>query len=127
MNVFKHINHPSALKVAIRILSRWSCNQQQINAILDIDIKQVDSISTNDVCLSCEQILRISYIVNIHSSLSCIFKNHRNIYGFMSMKNNNKVCQGRSPLQVIETGDMTALADVYNEVFLLKNRPQSLD
>ena len=48
--------------------------------------------------------------VNLHNLSSVIFDNPKNLYGFLSMSNNHPFFGGASPLGIIGTGDISALA-----------------
>ncbi|GEM78745.1 DUF2384 domain-containing protein [Vibrio superstes] len=91
------------LKAALKTLELWGCSDSQKEVILG-------GLTGGEV--SSEQLVRISYILNIHCCLKTIFKNPQNIYGFMSMKNNNSFFEGRTALNVIESGRVEDLERV---------------
>ena len=106
------------LKVALRVLSKWECSQEQIQNILNIKNLEsyITSKTNNQIMLSEEQIDRVSLILNIHASLVNLFNNEDNIYGFMKFKNTNKPFGGKTPLNLIETGNFEALKQVNTEI-----------
>jgi hypothetical protein len=108
------------LRVAIKILKHWSNDQKQHLAILDIPLKCYSSVQINDNSYQFElnqnQETRICIILNIHAVLKTLFRNKNNIYGFMSMVNNNVYFEGETPLAKISTGKMKDLQDTYNHI-----------
>jgi hypothetical protein len=94
-----------AMGTALQILEKWGCNQQQIQAVLrlpesysDLDFEQVN--------FSREQVERVSYILNIHASLSTLFSNPENVYGFMNMVNLNQPFNGTRPIDFIYNSEI---------------------
>lgn len=87
-------------KTAINFLDQWGCSSSQIDQIL------------------AEQglHLRISYILNIHVRLRTLFENQDNVYGFMSKANSNPFFAGRSPLELILSGNLITLKSVYEHI-----------
>ena len=122
------INPSVAFKVAFNILEKWGCTALQKQAILGIKKgsfnryqKDLDTVSLSD-----DQLERISYITNIHQALRTVFSNPDNIYGFMSMKNNNPYFNGRTPLSIISTGKFGALYEVFKRVDGMRNGINSI-
>ena len=76
--------------------------------------------SVDTARLSGDQVERISYILNIHAALRIVFDNPENVYGFMSMPNNNSYFNGRTPLTVISTGNFGALYETFKRVDALR-------
>ncbi|MDK1287428.1 hypothetical protein [Pseudoalteromonas umbrosa] len=106
--VSKVIDHTQALSLALNILDKWGCSSKQKEQILAIKIKQIEA-GFVDIKLSDEQLIRCSHVANIHAILRAKFTNPRNIYGFMSMKNNNPLFKGKSPISHIESGHLNEL------------------
>lgn len=73
------------------------------------------------VRLDRDQLTRISLIFNIHAALRQQFSNPDNAYGFMGMRNNNEFFNGRSPLEVIESGDIIALYETFKRIQAVSN------
>ncbi|WP_280564813.1 hypothetical protein [Chromohalobacter sp. 48-RD10] len=67
-----------------------------------------------------DQLARVSYLLNIHAALGVVFDDPSKVYGFMSMVNHNDGFNGRSPLDVIAQGDLTALRETWLHVNLLR-------
>ena len=96
------------------ILNKWGCSTCQKAAILGITEKDVETYHNekNSPSLTHEQVKRLSYILNVHFSLKSMFSNPENIDGFMTMENNNPYFNGRTPLSLIETGELVALSEL---------------
>ncbi|ROZ79956.1 hypothetical protein EF096_19395 [Pseudomonas neustonica] len=63
-----------------------------------------------------EQNYRISVILNIHATLRLVFLNPANQHGFMRMRNNNTFFNGRTPLEIIKSGDLNALHETWHRI-----------
>lgn len=100
-------------KTCNNILDKWGCSISQKANILGIDQENFVSNNAGKTVYTSEQLQRLSYVLNIHASLSTMFSNPDNIYNFMSMNNENAYYSGRSPLSLIEDGSLTALSDIY--------------
>ncbi len=108
------INHTIAYDLGANLLEKWGCTTAQKLAILGIakaDFTRYQKDSSV-VYLNTEQLYRISYLTNIHQSLKEVFSNPKNLYGFMSMKNNNSYFNGRTPLSIIAKGKVNDFSDV---------------
>ena len=57
------------MRAALLILEKWNCNQQQIQTLLKLPEKY-NNLDIEKVNFSQDQIVRISYILNIHAGLS---------------------------------------------------------
>lgn len=108
----------AGLKAAFNILEKWGCNGAQQQAILSLPkatyYKYRQRPETAQ--LSGDQLERISYLLNIHASLSTLFENPENRYGFMAMKNHNPYFNGKSPLEIISSGSFGALYETFKRV-----------
>lgn len=117
------INHNAAFKLGLNIIEKWGCSELQKQTILGVSkgtFAQYHSEPTN-IELTGDQLERISYLANIHSSLRLIFSNPKNVYGFMNMENNNPYFNGRSPLSLICSGNFGILYEVYKRIDSMKN------
>lgn len=118
----KHNIEPSvSFRTCNDILDKWGCSVLQKAKILgmtEIAYQKInDSVEpTND------QEERLNYILNIHHALCSIFSNPDNIYGFMTMINNNAYFEGRTPLSLIETGGIKALKEVSTRIVVIQQR-----
>ena len=54
------------------------------------------------------------------SALRTIFDNPDNLYGFMRMPNDNAFFFGRSPLEVMGSGDMVAVYETFKRIDVLR-------
>lgn len=112
------------LKTALNILEKWACSNEQTLRILGMKHTTITyaSEAADQESLSDDQIKRISYILNIHAVLRMLFDNPDNVYRFMSMRNNNPYFDGRTPLDIISTGNLASLHDVFAHLDALTNR-----
>lgn len=98
------------LMTSLEILKRWGANDSQAVSILNISSAELAKLSSCKV-LS-EQLVRISYILNIHAALRTLFNNQSNVCGFMTMKNHSSFFEGKTPLAFIASGELAALEQV---------------
>lgn len=119
MHDISKIEHRAALRLGLRILGKWGCSFRQMQIILGVDEGLISKKKMDLFSLSENQLRRISYVANIHAALRIIFNNKSNIYGFMSMPNNNEYFLGRAPLTVIESGDINDLKETLEQVNLI--------
>jgi hypothetical protein len=113
----------TGLKAALNILSKWGCSPEQQWNILGM--KRATYYKNNDqpekANLSNDQIERLSYLLNIHAALRVVYDNPVNVYGFMSMSNDNPFFNGRSPLDIISTGNFGYLYETFKRVDVLRS------
>lgn len=112
-----------ALKVALRILQQWGVPNDTQEAILGFSSRSAFYKAKSEpegANLSRDQLERISYLLNMHAALRTVFENPENVYGFMSMVNNNEFFNGRSPLEVIGDGSFTSLINVATRIDALR-------
>lgn len=108
------------LRTAITLLDRWGASGEQGEAILRVShstyarAKREGGLS--EVTLDRDQLTRISFILNIHAALRILFDNPDNLYGFMKMANHNAFFNGRSPLEVMSSGDFVAVYETFRRI-----------
>ncbi len=116
----KEIDVSSAIKLGIKILNQWGCSNSQKAAILGLPDKAIHCAHAENESLNLtkEQLERLSYILNIHCTLTTKFSNSKNVDGFMSMKNNNEFFNGSTPLSMIcdESNSISLLREVYRRI-----------
>ncbi len=105
------------LIAAVVILDAWDCNQVQKNTILNISNGSLKCSHTLGV--TPELLLRISHILNIHSGLRTLFREPKNVYGFINMVNDNPPFNGRTPLDLIVSGSLEEMEQVANHISTL--------
>lgn len=112
----------TGLKVVLNILEKWGCTAEQVQAILRISRPAFYKYrkKPEDASLNQDQLERLSYLLNIHGSLRIIFENPDNVYGFMSMPNDNPFFNGKSPLSLISTGSFAALYETFKRIDALR-------
>jgi hypothetical protein len=115
----------TGLQAAINILSKWKCSSSQQRQILGMKKSAYynynDKQSMDGVTLSNDQLERISYILNMHTTLRLAFDNPENIYGFMAMQNFNPHFNGKAPLDLICSGNFGALYETFKRIDSLRN------
>lgn len=115
--------HTIGLRVAVTILERWQANQKQIQRVLRISRPVLHRAKAGATAsrLDCDQLDRISMVLNMHATMRTIFENPQNVYGFMGFKNDNEFFNGRAPLDVIAQGNMLALIETYRRIDGMRN------
>jgi hypothetical protein len=129
MQLQKAVSHDktaaaTGLKTAVRILDRWSASGEQGEAILRVShstYARARNGSVQAIKLDRDQLTRISYVLNIHAALRLLFDNPENLYGFMKMVNDNPYFEGRSPLDILGSGDFAALYEVFKRIDALRS------
>ena len=112
----------TGLKTVLAILDRWGCSAEQVQKILQISRPAYYKYRKNpqQASLTQDQLERLSYLLNIHSSLRTLFENPKNVYGFMALKNDNPFFNGKSPLEIISTGQFAALYETFRRIDALR-------
>ena len=114
----------TGLRTAVSILDKWGATGEQGEAILRVShstyarAKRKDGLAS--INLDRDQLTRISFVLNIHAALRTIFDNPDNLYGFMRMPNDNAFFFGRSPLEVMGSGDMVAVYETFRRIDVLR-------
>ncbi|MBE8233129.1 MAG: DUF2384 domain-containing protein [Endozoicomonadaceae bacterium] len=111
-----------AFTTANNILVSWGCSGVQIQTILKLQKANYYKFKSapESARFSDDQLERVSYILNIHQALRIIFSNPENVTGFMSNKNHNEYFNGRTPLEVIESGLFSSLYEVFKRIDALR-------
>ena len=113
----------TGLKAAVRILDKWSASGEQGESILRVTHSTYARARRGDIAeikLDSDQLTRISYLLNIHASLRVIFDNPENLYGFVNMINHNPYFNGRTPLEIMGSGDFAALYETFKRIDSLR-------
>lgn len=111
------------LKAAVRILDKWRASGEQGEAILRVSHSTYARARRGDIAeikLDSDQLTRISYLLNIHAALRMIFDNPENLYGFVNMINHNPYFNGRTPLEIMGSGDFAALYETFKRIDSLR-------
>ncbi len=114
----------TGLRAAVAILDKWGATGEQGEAILRVShstyarAKRKDGLQS--INLDRDQLSRVSFILNIHAALRTLFDNPENVYGFMRMANDNEFFFGRSPLEVMSSGDMVAVYETFRRIDALR-------
>ena len=117
------LKHAIGLRTAVKILERWKASPSQVQRVLRISRATLHRIKagSNVSRLDCDQLTRISMVLNIHATMRTIFENPANVYGFMGFKNGNEFFNGRSPLAIIAQGNMMAFIETYRRIDGMRN------
>lgn len=111
----------TGLKTAINILEKWGVVGETGSQILRVSRSTYTRAKRGaEVSLDRDQLTRVSLILNMHAALRVLFENPENLYGFMRMKNQNPFFNGRSPLEIIEDGDIVALYETFRRLDALR-------
>ncbi|OJA04351.1 antitoxin Xre-like helix-turn-helix domain-containing protein [Halomonas sp. QHL1] len=113
----------AGLKAAVRILDKWRASGEQGEAILRVSHSTYARARRGDLVeikLDSDQLTRISYLLNIHAALRMIFDNPENLYGFVNLVNHNPYFNGRTPLEIIGSGDFAALYETFKRIDSLR-------
>lgn len=113
----------AGLKAAVRILDKWRASGEQGEAILRVSHSTYARARRGDLVeikLDSDQLTRISYLLNIHAALRMIFDNPENLYGFVNLVNHNPYFNGRTPLDIIGSGDFAALYETFKRIDSLR-------
>jgi len=114
----------TGLRTAVAILDKWGATGEQGEAILRVShstyarAKRKDGLTS--ISLDRDQLTRVSFVLNIHAALRTIFDNPDNLYGFMRMPNDNAFFLGRSPLEVMGSGDIVAVYETFRRIDVLR-------
>ena len=109
------------LRTALNILTKWKTSTEQAGNILRVSRSTISRARTEKaVSLDEDQLKRVSLVLNIHSALRMLFDNPANVYGFMQMENHNEFFNGRSPMDVVQGGDMIALYETFRRIDSLR-------
>lgn len=112
----------TGLKTVLTILERWGCNAEQVQKILQISRPAYYKYrkDPSQASLTRDQLERISYLLNIHAALRTLFENPKNVYGFMALPNHNPGFNGKSPLELISSGEFASLYEVFKRIDALR-------
>ncbi len=115
-------NVRAGLQAVFNILDKWQCSPGQIQSILSISRAALYKYRQHpeSASLTRDQLERLSYVLNIHASLRTLFDNPGNVYGFMSLANDNPYFNGRSPLEVISSGQFADLYETFKRIDALR-------
>lgn len=97
----------TGLTDALHILRQWQCTPNQALSILKLD----PDLPFPEI-LSDEQCERVTFVLNIHSDLSSIYSDPEEVYSYMSKPHDDPYYDGKSPLELIGTGDRNVFGRV---------------
>lgn len=109
----------AGLRAAINIMTQWQLAEKDQAEILRVPpelLKNPDSATE----LSTDQLERLSYLLNIHAELRELFQNPENHGLYINSRNQNSPFDGRSPLELIQTGGKKGLDEVFRHLEIIK-------
>jgi|TARA_B100002003_G_C13965013_1_gene467258 hypothetical protein len=109
----------AGLRAAINIMTQWQLAEKDQAEILRVPpelLKNPDSATG----LSTDQLERLSYLLNIHAELRELFQNPENHGLYINSRNQNSPFDGRSPLELIQTGGKKGLDEVFRHLEIIK-------
>ena len=111
-----------ALKVALNILNKWNCSENEKQALLGISKSTLHKYRGNPFSarMTSDLLERISYILNIHAALRIVFDNDENVYGFVRMPNSNYFFNGVSPMDIMSKGQVAGLYETHRQIDSLR-------
>ena len=114
----------TGLRAAVGILEKWRASSEQACQILRISRSTYTRARQPDpdwsVALDADQMQRISFVLNIDATLRLVFDNPANVYGLVSMANDDEFFNGRSPLAIMAQGDMVSLYETFRRIDMLR-------
>jgi hypothetical protein len=113
----------TGLKAAVKIMMQWNAPDSTSMAALRISratFYKAKKGALDVIKADPDQMKRISFILNIHQALRIVFENPDNVYGFMAMKNDNYYFNGKAPLELMASGDIIAIYEVFRRVDALR-------
>ncbi|WP_148193898.1 antitoxin Xre-like helix-turn-helix domain-containing protein [Pseudomonas syringae] len=113
----------TGLKVALRIIHAWQATPAQACRILRISpstFRRASKGASAGSRLDLDQHQRIGMVLGIHASLRTVFDNPANAQGFPGFSNDNSFFEGRSPIEIMATGDMISFYEAYKRITQLQ-------
>ena len=112
---------PEALSRALEVLNRWGCSVSQQCSILGVSNNSLVGSHKSipiSLKLSSQQTERVGFVNSIDEAIRAQFKNPENVREFMTMVNKNSPFNGRSPISLIEGGNIEQLREVSQSLWL---------
>lgn len=107
-----------AIPVVFRILQKWQCSEEEKMALLGVPRSSLYKMRSQPEKAKVGRDLadRLSYILNLHSSLRTIFTRPESVYGWIRRPNAHPLFGGRSAMDLLRSGHMEDLIDVYRHL-----------
>ncbi|MFG0916462.1 antitoxin Xre-like helix-turn-helix domain-containing protein [Pseudomonas sp. CJQ_11] len=118
----------AGLRAALCIIIKWQASPRQACSILRISqstLRRVNQGRNAGRRLDFDQQERIGLILEIHALLRGIFSDQENVHRFPSLKNDNPFFEGRSPLEVMSSGDINLIYETFKRIRNLRYLGQS--
>tara|TARA_R110001599_G_scaffold263053_3_gene463657 strand:- start:873 stop:1244 length:372 start_codon:yes stop_codon:yes gene_type:complete len=100
-----------------KILNKWNCTDKDKSILLgydSLDAYLIMQSNTEAYEFSENQILRISYILNIYRSLNTLFSQSESSDNWVNKPNNAYLFKGKPAIEVMKGGELNDLAVVAN-------------
>lgn len=112
------------LRAAVTILENWGATEKQGTVVLNVSRRTYNRAKRTDqgweANLGPDQVERISLLLNIHAALRAVFDNPANVYGFMTMVNNDAWFNGRTPLDTLTQGGFGGFYETFKRIDALR-------
>jgi hypothetical protein len=113
VNYFSPSSREAALRTAVTIMDKWRATPDEIERVLRLNgSMSPPSFETPTLAqLDDDHLIKISHILNIHSSLRFLFDTPEKAHAFPSMANHHAPFQGKSLLEFLGKGDLICLEE----------------
>ncbi len=113
----------AAVGTVLNIMEKWECSEKEKMALLGVGRSTLHKYQATPASarLSPDLLERISYLLNIHAVLRILFENPENQYGFMRMPNKNDFFDGKTPMEILSSGLVSALYEVHRHLDAIRD------
>lgn len=108
-----------AIPVVLNILDKWQCTEDEKRALLGQLPRSTFyrlQKAPESVRVTVDLADRLSYLLNIHAGLRLILSEPASVYGWIRQPNDHIWFQGRSAMDIIKSGRMEDLIDVFRHI-----------
>ncbi|WP_166251362.1 MbcA/ParS/Xre antitoxin family protein [Marinobacter salicampi] len=109
----------TSIPVVLNILDKWSCSEDEKRALLGQLPRSTFyrmQKTPESVKVTLDLADRLSYILNIHAGLRLILTEPESVYSWVRRPNDHVWFQGRSAMDIMKSGRMEDLIDVFRHV-----------
>lgn len=113
----------AAIGTVLNIMDKWECSEKEKMALLGVGRSTLHKYQAAPASarLSPDLLERISYLLNIHAVLRILFENPENQYGFLRMPNKNSFFDGKAPMDILNSGLISALYEVHRHLDAIRD------
>lgn len=109
----------AVIPVVLNILDKWQCSEEEKRALLGqlprSSFYRLQK-SPESVRVTVDLADRLAYLLNIHAGLRLILSDPDSVYGWVRRPNNHIWFQGRSAMEIMASGRMEDLIDVFRHI-----------